>query len=716
MPFPLMPIRRFARTHAHSPGGRPGSLRLRRSALLVMHACWALAAGSSAASGEEEDLAHAYGGAQLVSIATGSSLPVSRAPAVATVITAQDIAAIGATDLDDVLETVPGLHVARSTQLFAPVYVMRGINLGFNPQVLMLINGIPVTTVFTGNRGAGWGGMPLEHVARIEVIRGPGSAVYGADAISGVINIITKTAADIQGTQAGVRVGSFDSQDAWLQHGGQWAGLDVAGYLRIGRTDGHGRTVSADAQTGFDGLMGTSASHAPAPIDNWRRFVDGNIDLSRGSWRWRAGYKQRDLGAGTGIASALDPTGESFSRNFTTDLTYDNPDLATNWSTTVQASYMHYVELSDATLYPPGAFGGAFVDGMIGNPDKWERHGRLHASAFYSGWSQHRVRLGMGYEQEEVYQTRESKNFNPDFSPIGTGSVADVVDVSDTAPFMRPHSREKYFAFVQDEWSLVRDWTLTAGLRHDHYADFGGTTNPRLALVWDAAYNVTAKLMYGTAFRAPSMSELYAINNPVVMGNANLAPETIETFEAAVSWQPNSRVQLGLNVFHYEMDDIIRLVNGTYRNAGGQHGSGLEFEAGWDASRVLRLTGNYSYQYSIDETTGRDAGNAPHHQLYARADWRVASGWILDGQVNWIGERNRVAGDVRAPLDGYATFDLTLRTDRDYSGWNFAASVRNMFDADAREPSPNEGQGFVNLPDDYPLAGRAFYVQATYRF
>jgi iron complex outermembrane receptor protein len=78
----------------------------------------------------------------------------------------------------------------------------------------MLVNGLPVTTSFAGNRGNVWGGLPIENVARIEVIRGPGSALYGADAFAGVINIITKTAADINGSQFGVRAGSFGSGDA----------------------------------------------------------------------------------------------------------------------------------------------------------------------------------------------------------------------------------------------------------------------------------------------------------------------------------------------------------------------------------------------------------------------------------------------------------------------------------------------------------------------
>ena len=161
---------------------------------------------------DEEDLALIYGDKSTVNIATGSEQPLRRAPAVATVITAADIAAIGATDLDDVLETVPGLHVARSAVVYEPIYVMRGIFSSSNAQVLMLQNGVPLTTMYTGSRGNVWGGQSLENVARIEILRGPGSALYGADAYAGVINIVTKTASEIAGTQFGARAGSFNAR------------------------------------------------------------------------------------------------------------------------------------------------------------------------------------------------------------------------------------------------------------------------------------------------------------------------------------------------------------------------------------------------------------------------------------------------------------------------------------------------------------------------
>ncbi|MFD2272095.1 TonB-dependent receptor [Undibacterium arcticum] len=184
------------------------------------------------------------------------------------------------------LESVPGLHVSVSSLAANPIYSFRGIQTGYNPQVLMLVNGIPITNVFLGNRSLAWGGMPLENVARIEVIRGPGSALYGADAVSGVINVITKTAADIKGTEFGARAGSFNSRDAWIQHGGELGPLEAALYLRVGHTDGQNRVIQQDLQSSLDKLFGTNASLAPGAINAVRNALDARADLSFEQWRF----------------------------------------------------------------------------------------------------------------------------------------------------------------------------------------------------------------------------------------------------------------------------------------------------------------------------------------------------------------------------------------------------------------------------------------------
>jgi outer membrane cobalamin receptor len=666
-------------------------------------------------------LALAYGDKSFVSIASGSRQPIARAPSVATVITLEDIAAIGAADLDEVLETVPGLHVSRSPLGYNPIYTIRGIDTQYNPQVLMLVNGIPITGVTQGDRSLIWAGMPVENIARIEVIRGPGSALYGADAFSGVINIITKTATDINGTELGARAGSFNSRDGWVQHGGMWGSFDVAGYLRAGRTDGQRQIITADAQSSLDSFFTTSASLAPGPVNLGRDAIDGRFDLSRDKWRLRAGYQRRSNARdGAGAASALDPTGNNFGQRVSTDLTYQDANFAPSLDVTVQASYLDIIEKSDLTLFPAGANLGAgvFPDGMIGNPYKWERHLRLNLSAAYSGLRKHKLRFGAGNQNDNLYRTQETKNFS---TPVPGAYVPlpTVIDVTDTAPFLRPHSRSVNYIYVQDEWGFTQDWYLTAGVRQDHYSDFGNTTNPRLALVWETAYNLTTKVLYGRAFRPPSFTELYSINNPVTIGNPNLKPETNESTELAFAWQATSSLQTNLNLFHYQMKDILRFVpnpdgSATAQNSGRQHGNGFEVELVWDAIANLRLSGNYALQHSIDETSNQDPGKAPRNHVYARADWRFVPGWTLDTQFNYVADRKREPGDIRPPIADYHTVDITMRTQNRSNDWNFAFKVSNLFDADAREPSPY-GTPFVSIPNDLPLDPRAWRVELTHQ-
>ncbi|MBL8404162.1 MAG: TonB-dependent receptor [Dechloromonas sp.] len=647
---------------------------------------------------EEEDLALAYGDKNFVSIATGTRQLVRKAPSTATVITAEDIANIGARTLNDALETVPGLHISRNMlqNNYAPTYGMRGILTDSSPHVLMLVNGIPRNSVYLGNPDETFVELPVENIARIEVIRGPGSAVYGADAFAGTINIITKTADDIDGTSIGVRAGSFKSWDSWLQHGGKIGGLEIASYLKIGGTDGSRRTVRTDA-------VGNSG-----PLNNGYESVDAQLDLGYDKFRWRAGYTLRnDIGTGLGINAALDPSGRVRSERVSSDLSWTDDNFARDLSVTLQASYMQLAnEATTPLVIVPGGIIPAFPNGMIGAPDKWERQTRLSATSVYSGFANHRIRFGFGHDQLEIYRTSETKNFTliPTLTPLPMYSA------SGTNLFLSPHKRTLNYLYMQDEWSFARDWTLTGGLRYDSYSDFGSTTNPRLALVWEVRQDLTAKLMYGTAFRAPSFVEQYATGNPVALGNPGLMPEKITTLEAAATWQARHNLLTTLSVFQHEITDIISQSGVTYQNTGRQKGHGGEFEVRWDATNALRLTGHYAYQRNIDQTTHQDAGYAPRQHLYTRADWRVYSDWRLSGQVNYVADRARPAGDTRPQVPDYTSVDLTLRTSPRKRGWDFSGSVFNLFNADIREPT-KAASGIVY---DLPMPRRTFWLQARY--
>jgi len=581
----------------------------------------------------------------MTSLATGASQPISRAPAVASVITASEIEAIGALDLDDVLETVPGLHVSRSVRGYNPIYTIRGIYSETNPQVLVLMNGIPITNLYIGDRGQIWGGMPVKNISRIEIIRGPGSALHGADAFAGTINIVTKSAREINGTQLGAFVGSADTKGAWLLHGQRNNGLDVAFSFQYSSINGQGGIIDSDAQTGLDLSEGTSASNAPGPVNTQRETFDARLDLKHTNWQLRFGYQGRqDGGTGAGVAQALDPNGTNDSERFNADLTYSNEDSFNNWDVTAQLSYLDTSAKSDLFLFPAGASfpnGQTFTNGVIGNPDVFEHHARLGGSAFYHGFTDHRVRIGTGVNFSEIDKIRESKNFLLDDMLLPTlinddGRVIDTSNNPDLV-FHQPGSRTNFYGFVQDEWNFSTDWALTTGIRWDHYSDFGPTINPRTALVWQSSYNFTTKLLYGRAFRAPSFAELRNINNPVFLGNPNLNPEIIDTVELVFDYRPTQDIATTLNIFRHELRDIIRLVPDsgifTAQNTGDQRGYGLEWEIDWRVNSKHNLLANYAFQNSTDEETNSDVANAPQNQIYVRSNWQFSPSWWLNTQA-----------------------------------------------------------------------------------
>lgn len=669
------------------------------------------------AASEEEELLSVYGDEELISIATGTKQPIAKAPAVATVITAEDIRAMGASDLDEVLETVPGFHVSRAEIGYTAMYFIRGIfTEERNQQVLVLLNGVPLTSANFGNRGNTWGGMPVRNVARVEVIRGPGSAVYGAEAFSGVINIITKEYGDIV-EQAGLRGGSFDTQEGWLLTRADFGAVKSALSIEVLNTDGHRETIENDF---LSTVFGDPASLAPGPINTNKRSAELHFDLNvLNRLDLHVAYQRRyDMGTGGGIASTLDPEGKIFGHRLLTDLTYNLPALHA-WDITTKLSFLDASDNADVLIQPPGAL-GLFPVGAIAKPEVYERHYHGNVSAFYTGFNKHRIRLGAGITVDDMYEINEKKNFGATNLPLAGGLTNAEHDPA--LLFIEPGSRRVYFGFVQDEWAIAPNWDLTVGVRYDTYSDVKkDTTNPRAALVWQTLPNLTSKFLYGTAFRAPSFSEQRIKNNPVIRGSANLAPETTETYELAFLYQPVTPLDLGFSMFTYTMEDILRFSGGsprTAQNTGEQKGKGFEAEFKWKARSDLILQGNYAFQESTNKLQKHDAGHAPMQHVYVRGNWQFKPKWSLVPQFNWVIDRRRAAGDTRDEIQDYALFDLTLRYGEEKNPFSFALVGRNLFDVEAKEPSLNNTNPLTALPaafipKDLPLPGRAIYAEVS---
>ncbi len=685
--------------------------------LILAHSAWA-------ASADEEDLALAYGDAATVSVATGSAQSLRRAPAVASVFTAEDIRAMGARDLREVLNRVPGFHVSVSPFIYEPRYQVRGVHSTYSPQVLVMIDGVRRQSMYLGSAETVWVNMPLANVSRVEVIRGPGSALYGADAFAAVISITTFSATDQPGVRLGAEVGNQGEAQGRVQISQRWDDWEVGAYVQVGRSDGPDSRVQADAQTGLDSLFGTHISRAPGAMRMGQRAVDAAIDIKNGPWQLRAKHKQRNLeGTMNGLANALSPNDRIHQRLSSVDLMYTGAEPVDGWALQAQAgleesSFKGYYE-----LFPPGAFGGLYPQGMIGAPEASPRSLYLQGSATRT-LGAHRLRLGAGWNQSGITATEEYKNFAfaiiPGMGPVPVPLGALVSARSADGLFLDPLQRTLTYVLAQDEWELARDWTLTLGLRHDRYSDFGGTTNPRAALVWDARHDLTVKLLHGEAFRAPAAVELYLKANPVALGNPNARPEHMTTSELVFDWQAAANLHGTLNLFSYRMSDILRAVpnadpftGNTFTNLGEQTGRGFETEWRWKPRTGLQMVASYSQQDSRDGLTDAPVADTPQRMLKLALDWQLANAWGTQLQARHVAERRRAPGDARPPVADLRVVDLALRWNHQAArGWSATLSINNLLDRDLREPSPAPG----SIPFDFPLPGRQVVLQSNYRF
>lgn len=703
--------------------------------LSLMVSAAAMAQSGETAPNDIYNLSLAELGQVEISIATGNSTPLDKAPATASVIYAAEIEAMGARNLNEVLEAVPGLHVSLSTlSRLDSVYSIRGIHTGFNPQVLLLMNGVPVQSSLQGGRPSLFR-LPVASIARIEVIRGPGSAIYGADAYAGVINVITKDAAAINGTEIGVRHGSFSSSDFWLQSAASWNDWGIALNVAYQESDGDNhRRINTDLQSSLDTQFGTDASLAPGPLSTRYQLLDTHLAINSEAlqfnlWSWIS----RNAGIGAGAAQALDYEGEDDSELWMADVTYRLNDDSDVWDHSLRFSYLYYDLQARFNLMPKGAMlpigsdgnlnftepAGTvyFPDGLLGNPGQRAEDTQFDLASIYNGWDSHRLRLAVGTRRQAL-ESHESKNYGPGVID-GSSSVVDgtLTDVSDS-PFvyLEDSSRTIHYISVQDEWQFISTLTLTAGVRYDNYSDFGGTTNPRIALVWATNENLTTKLLYGSAFRAPSFSEQRFKNNPVSLGNQDLDPEHIDTLELSFNYRLNANFQTTLTLFTYQAKDMIEFIpdmgatTSTAQNARDQDGDGFEWEASWQPIPSLRLNGNYSWQDAKDAQSGLAVADAPGQQFKVGANWEFRPEWSLNSQIYWVGDRQRAAGDERPAIDDYALLNLTLRRKNILPNLDLSIAMRNLTDEDAREPSNG------TIADDYPLESRSMWLELKYLF
>jgi iron complex outermembrane receptor protein len=633
-----------------------------------------------------------------IDVATGTPTPLPATPAATSLRQASDTLALGSRSVDEALVGIPGLHVSPySGPQGTTRYYFRGLSAGLNTQALIMVNGIPITSVGISNLPLE-GGLPMAQVRRIEVIRGPGSAVHGVDAFGGVINIITKDAEDLPGTHAGASYGSFDSYTSHVSQSGRLAGANALLQLSWSGTNGDDdERINVDTQTFFDLRDGTSASLAPGPTHQQLKRFDAYSSLKWAEVDAHFYLRQvRDFGVSPSVGGALDPYGLLAWRRTGGDIAWhrENPG---GWSLQAQLTAWRLdIDTQEPLhLFPAGAF-NSFPEGMLEKLELNEDSARATFTALYEGWQGHRLRLGAGAGMNDLVKVRQWTNF----TVTGPGTYAlrpgGLTEVSDTPAASLPEEdRKMTFVLLQDEWQLRPRWQLTAGLRHDNFDDFAEVTTPRLALAWQAAPDFTAKLIYGEAFRAPSVTD-------VTFGNGRIGAERLRSAELGLSWQPDAHWSTDLNLYAFAMRDLIVLAPGpglAVQNSGRGHGEGVELEIGYQAAG-WRVLGNVSLQQTRDESSGEELGLAPDYLAYLRASRELAPRWQLSGQLNRVGTRQRAPGNRQPELAGYSTLDLHLRHQAG-TGLELFLTGRNLLDDEVREP------GVLPGPESIPLPGRS---------
>ncbi|OAI00925.1 TonB-dependent receptor [Methylomonas methanica] len=622
--------------------------------------------------------------------------------------TSADIERIGARRLSDVLEYLPGVHISNSRN-GNKVIGFRGVYSETNAQVLTLINGVPLRNTLFGGRPFEWD-MPVKNIEHIEVIRGPGSMLYGGDASTGVINIVLKTGNMLKGGDAGGFFGNQDTYEGWAEYGDAKEDLEYSVAIQGGSTAGYQGNVGQDAQTVIDKQFGTAASEAPGYTSNGRSDIDARIDVAyKDLLRLRAGYQGfGNVGTGLGTAFALDERGQSNNDIYNVDLSLNNK-LTDVLNTNSSFYFVGQTPSTDINLLPPGTFGGFLPQGARNVVSGFQGTAGLTTQLNYTGLSKHTLTAGTGLVYNWIADGTNKINY------IITPTFVQQIPLTEAAafgadPLLASKERTNYYALIQDEWNFAPDWYLTTGFRYDYYSDTSPGYSPRIALVYNVNLNLTTKLLYSRAFRPPSFLEK---NQPLNVGGS-IKPETVNTVEFQVENKWSSGLLTSANLYWFEQENLITSTNSTYvtpvgyRNADPIDGVGFESEVKYKPTSDIDMSISYSY-HGLPST--QYTGLMPEHMAKGLLNWGITDNWVVGTQLNWIGERRRPSDDLRGNLAGYFTTGITLTT-KVAKPLEFTFRVNNLFNSTLKEPTINASLA----PGDEAILGRTVLGQFKVTF
>jgi len=557
----------------------------------------------------------------------------------------------------------------------------------------------------------------LSRRPRIEIIRGPGSAIYGANAFLAVVNIITKDAADVDGAEISAGGGSYGTQQYNMMFGKKINDLDIYANLNFLDTDGFKGFVPQDRQTTNDANMGTHASLAPGYTNARQQKYDLNFGAKYNDFAFKGKYVNDHRGLFAGVGNALDDSGHFNFENYFMELSYAHA-ITGNMDFSAKAYRDYSFRDSLFVIYPPGYANpkGSFPDGFIGAPTFKSTKQGAETQFIWEQTKSNKMVFGAMMEKQRQFDVGQSTNYNP----ITGAPLGSFQDVSSWANYSANTSRNFWAIYAEDLLDIRDNLKLTTGARYDRYSDFGGTFNPRAGLAWEFSKGQNLKLSYGTAFRAPAFSELYNFNNPVSMGNPNLKPEKINTLEASLRLELTKSTSSQVTLFRNDIRDAIALsapnpVTGIAQFENLQtvtsEGVELELKTKFDGGSYLSM--NYTYQDPKDSVTGR-LPDVPSQRVNVVANWQINRQFNLNSQLFLKGSTPRAKGDTRGEVPGYGLVNTTLIAQNLSGRWDgleLRLSLYNLFDRKYVDPAPAN-----TLLADYPKPGRSFFAEARYKF
>jgi iron complex outermembrane receptor protein len=580
------------------------------------------------------------------------------------VITSEDIRRSPATTLPDLLRLVPGVQVARVNSSTWAVGV-RGFTSTLSRSLLVLVDGRSVYSPLFA--GVYWDvlDIPLNDIERIEVIRGPGATLWGANAVNGVINIITRSAQATQGTYASLRGGNEDRGVATGRFGGKTqGGLAFRGYGKFSDRDAEFHQGTSDYDGWNMGLAGFRADADPRDKDHVM---------------FQGDFYSGNAGQRVTISTYTSPYVEAVEE----DGDLSGGHLLGQWRHQAH-------EDSDTTLQ-------AYLDRTHrAQPNFRENRNTLdvdfrHRRTFASG---HELLWGAGYRL--------------------------TMDDTESVPTVEfdPASRtdDVFSAFVQDEIRIVPSrWTLTLGSKFEHNDYNGFNAQPNVRLLFFPASRHVFWSAVSRALRVPSRLEsdlsLTALFSPAtptfirVTGTKDFQPERLTAYELGYRVQPTDRLFVDLALFHNDYARLLSLEPGalfTETTPSPSHDvipyfllnrmkgdtRGAEIAAEWRPAASVRLIGSYSFldvnlqpaDNSLDTTTEPSTeGGTPRHLANLRSwfdlPWRLG----LDVTLRYAGRLESTRVDAYTEMDLVVSRALPLGFEVSLAGQNLLSRHHREF-------------------------------------